>query len=55
MHLEVEVRRRSLRVARIADVAEDVARLDACAVDGKRREGLEVSVVELVPLLVTQP
>ena len=50
--LEVEVIRRAFRVTRVAHEAEDGASLDVGAVHGRRREGGEMRVVELVPLAV---
>ena len=51
----MEVVRRRLRVAGVADEADDGARLDLVAVDGERRERGEMRVVELVALPVAQP
>ena len=53
--LEVEVVRRRLRVAGVADEADHGAGLHLVAVDGERRERREMGVVELVALPVTQP
>ena len=53
--LEVQVRRRPLRVAGVAHEAEDGAGLDARPVDREGRERGEVRVVELVALTVAQP
>ena len=50
MDLEVEVVRRALRVAGVADEAEHLARVHARAVHGERRVGGEMRVVELVAL-----
>ena len=52
MDLEVQVRRRPLRVAGIPDEAEHIAGVDLVAVDRQRRERGEVRVVEEVPLAV---
>ena len=42
-------------VARVAHEAEHRARLHLAAVDGERREGGEVRVVELVAVVVAKP
>ena len=55
VHLEVEVRRRALGVARVAHEADHLPRLDARAVEDERRERREVRVVEGVALPVAQP
>jgi hypothetical protein len=55
VHLEVEVERRALGVARVPDEAEDIAGADVPSVDGERRVGGEVGVVELVSALVAEP
>ena len=55
MDLEVQVRRRSLRVARVPDEPEHVSGMDLVAVDRKRREGGKVRVVEEIPLPVAHP
>ena len=55
MHLEVEVVRRALRVAGVADEAEHVAGVDVRAVDRERRVGGEMRVVELVAPVVAEP
>ena len=55
VHLEVEVVRRALGVARVAHEADHLAGLHVRAVRRGRREGGEVRVVELVALLVEEP
>ena len=55
MHLEVQVRWSSPRVAGVADEAEHVAGPDPRALPGERRVGGQVSVVVLVPLPVAKP
>src|SRR3954447_1110563 len=49
MNLEVQVRRRPLRIAGVADEAQHVARVDLVAVDRERRERRQVRVVEEFP------
>src|SRR6266568_4839809 len=51
----MEVVRRSLGVARVADEADYLPGLDAIAVPCRRRVSGEVGVVELVPLAVAHP
>ena len=53
--LEVKVRRRPLRVARVADEAEHVSGPHDRTVHGERRVRGEVRVVELVPARVAKP
>ena len=55
MHLEVQVIRSALSVARVADEAEHVAGLDPGAVLSEGRVRREVGVVVLVPLPVPKP
>src|SRR5579859_2035686 len=55
MDLEVQVERRSLRIARVTDEAEDIARVDDRAVHRERRIRGEVGVIELVAAIVAQP
>jgi hypothetical protein len=53
MHLEVEVIRGALRVSRVADEAEHVARIDDGPVHGQRRVCREVCVVVLPAAVVS--
>ena len=55
MDLEVQVVRGRLRVAGVADEADHGAGAHLAPVDGERREGGEVGVVELVALPVAEP
>src|SRR5205823_11551395 len=55
MHLEVQVVRRSLSIARVSDEAEDVSGVDHRTVPRERRVRGEVRVVVLVSGAVTEP
>ena len=55
VNLEVQVVRRPLRVAGVADEADHLPCPHLVAVDGERREGGQVGEVELVPLAVAEP
>ena len=55
MDLEVEVDGRRARLARVAHERDHLARPYLAAVDGERRVGGEVRVVELVPGSIAEP
>src|SRR5438876_2270668 len=55
MDLEVQMERRPLRVACIADETDDVARVHLAPVHRERRERREVRVVEEISLAVAEP